>query len=76
MLLTWIRGLSLVYASLVKGPQRNGAFCYPIKSPLFVDADDPKRSAFFWPYLWKEILAEQNATREGGSFALSANDLR
>jgi hypothetical protein len=51
-------------------------FCYPIKSPLFVDADDPKRSAFVWPYLWKEILAEQNATREGGSFALSANDLR
>ena len=58
LLLTWLRGLALVHASLVKGPHRNAACYYPINGSLFVGADDPGRSRFSPPRLRKGVAPE------------------
>jgi len=34
LMFTWVRGFVLVYASLVKGPHRNGAFYFVIRSSV------------------------------------------
>ena len=73
-LLTWIRGLALIYAPLVKGPHRNAAIYYPIKSSLFAGADGSETHGAFPPYLREGVAAERKpssmaATR--GFFSLT-----